>query len=170
MRGELVSVHVDARGELVGPGFYSAERFGERLERCFRAPGFTLVSARVGERLVGYSFGSPLAADTGWWDTTELIDPSAQTELMVEDGRRTFAFREILVRKGDQGRGYAHRLHDALLADRPEERAVLLVRPDNPARRLYLRWGWSVVAHAQPYEDGPRFEAMMKKLPHRPEK
>lgn len=165
VRGELVAVHVDARAELIGPGFYSAERFGERLDRCFGAPGFRLVTGRVGDRLVGYAFGSPLPALTGWWDSVTPTDPATAAELMRETGRRTFAFREILVRKGDQGRGYAHRLHDALLGERNEERAVLLVRPDNPARELYRRWGWSVVGVAQPYDDGPRFEAMTIRLP-----
>ena len=37
----------------------------------------------------------------------------------------TFAFREILVRKAIQHRGYTHRLHDELLARRHEERATL---------------------------------------------
>lgn len=165
LRGELVEVHLDARGELVGREFYSAGRFGERLDRCLSAAGFRVVTGRVGDRLVGYAFGSPLDARSGWWDSVTPVEAQMAAELTRETGRRTFAFREILVRKGDQGRGYAHRLHDALLGDRPEERAVLLVRPDNPARAVYRRWGWSLVGYAQPYEDGPRFEAMTIRLP-----
>jgi hypothetical protein len=50
--------------------------------------------------------------------------------------------------------------YDALLATRPEERATLLVRGDNPARHLYLKWGWKHVGYVQPYPDSPRFESM----------
>lgn len=52
---------------------------------------------------------------------------------------------------GVTGEGYGRQLHDALLADRPEERATLLVRQDNPARDLYLRWAWRVVGIVQPF-------------------
>lgn len=167
LRHELVDVHVDARAELLDQAFYSAERFDERLDRYITAPGFALVTAHVDARLVGYAFGSPLPADTGWWTDTTAVEPGSAGELFREAPGRTFAFREILVRKGDQGRGYAHCLHDALLEGRAEERATLVVRPDNPARDLYLRWGWSIVGHTQPFEDGPRFDAMTIPLPLR---
>jgi ribosomal protein S18 acetylase RimI-like enzyme len=85
---------------------------------------------------------------------------------MHETGSRTFWLREILVRKGYQRRGYAHRLHDALLSQRPEERAALFVRIDNPARLLYKRWAWSVVGYLPPQGDSPRFEAMLLPLPN----
>lgn len=167
LRPELIDVHVDARAELLDQPFYSAQRFDERLDRYVAAAGFTLVTARLHDRLVGYTFGSPLPADTEWWSDTSPVDPDTAGELFQESSGRTFAFREILVRKGDQRQGHAHRLHDALLENRPEERATLVVRPDNPARDLYLRWGWSIVGHTQPFEDGPRFEAMMISLPLR---
>jgi hypothetical protein len=52
-----------------------------------------------------------------------------------------------------------------LVADRPEERATLLVRQDNPARNLYLRWGWRVVGTMKPFPDSPLMEAMVLDLP-----
>lgn len=160
MRDELLAVHVDARAELLGQPFYSAERFWERFESYIRQPGFDLVTGSVGGLLVGYAFGSTLPKGSRWWSDVEGADPG----FTVETGTRTFAFREILVRKAFQRRGYAHRLHDELLARRPEQRATLLVRSDNPARLLYRRWGWTQVGFAQPFPDSPRFESMVLEL------
>ena len=161
MRDELLAVHVDARAELLGQPFYSAERFWERFESYVKDASFSMVTGRLNGLLAGYAFGSRLPAETGWWKGMQDI---ADPDITRETGGRTFALREILVRKTYQHRGYAHQLHDALLASRPEERATLLVRSDNPARELYLRWGWSLVGHLQPYPDSPRFESMVKAL------
>jgi GNAT superfamily N-acetyltransferase len=161
MRDELVDVHADARTDLLGQPFYTPERFAERLENYVRAPGFDLVAGRLDGQLIGYAFGSPLPVNTAWWDGLEdATDP----DIAVETPRRTFAFRELLVRRTHQRRGYAQRLHDELLLHRPEERATLLVRSDNPARALYLRWGWYTVGFMRPFPDSPHFEAMVKPL------
>jgi GNAT superfamily N-acetyltransferase len=161
LREELIEVHLDARAELLDNPFYSGQRFGERLDSYLLSPGFDLVTAKVGEELIGYAFGGTLPANTLWWRGAEVADP----DVTRETGQRTFAFREILVRQAHQRRGHAHRLHDELLGARSEERATLLVRDDNPARELYLRWGWNLVGHLQPFPDSPRFEAMVIPLP-----
>jgi ribosomal protein S18 acetylase RimI-like enzyme len=160
MRDDLLAVHIDARAELLDQPFYSADRFWERFEGYIRAPGFDLVAGTLGDLLVGYAFGSTLPAGTQWWSGVEGTDP----EFTVETGARTFAFREILVRKALQHRGHAHHLHDELLAHRHEERATLLVRTDNPARLLYRRWGWIQIGFSQPFPDSPRFESMVLEL------
>jgi GNAT superfamily N-acetyltransferase len=160
MRDELLAVHLDARAELLDQPFYAPERFWERFESYLRGPGFDLVAGTVDDKLVGYAFGSVLPADTRWWSGIEGADPS----LTAETGGRTFAFREILVRKAFQHRGYAHQLHAELLAGRTEERATLLVRSDNPARLLYVRWGWFTVGSLQPYPDSPQFESKVLEL------
>jgi len=160
MRDELLAVHVDARAELLDQPFYSADRFWERFATYIRGPGFDLVTGRIDGLLIGYAFGGTLPQDTKWWSDVEGADP----EFTVETGSRTFAFREILVRRAFQHRGYAHQLHDELLAHRPEERATLLVRADNPAGLLYRRWGWTHVGFAQPFSDSPRFESMVLEL------
>lgn len=164
LRDELVDVHADARAELLSNEFYSPARFGQRLDAYAQDPGFDLVTAHLEDALVGYAFGGPLSAATRWWDGLLEND----SELTRETGTRTFAFREIIVRKAHQRRGYAHRLHDALLEARTEERATLLVRPDNPARDLYLRWGWRLVGHLQPFPDSPVFDSLVLELPLRP--
>lgn len=51
-----------------------------------------------------------------------------------------------------RGRAIATRLHAELRAVRPEPRFTLLVDPDSEAnaRRLYLSWGYQMVARLQP--------------------
>jgi GNAT superfamily N-acetyltransferase len=85
--------------------------------------------------------------------------------LLVEDGSRTFALTEIMVRAAWRRRGYARGLHDALLANRSEERATLLVLPDNiPARTAYLSWNWYKLGDLRPFDDAPTYEAMVLDL------
>jgi GNAT superfamily N-acetyltransferase len=161
MRDELVDVHADARVDLIDQPFYTPERFEERLQNYMRASGFDLVAGRLDGLLVGYAFGSPLPTNTAWWNGIEgATDPDLTNEALG----RTFAFRELLVRRAHQRRGYAHQLHDALLANRPEQRATLLVRSDNPALKLYVRWGWKQVGFLQPFTDSPRFQAMIRTI------
>jgi GNAT superfamily N-acetyltransferase len=158
---DLVAVHLDARAELIDQPFYSAERFTERLREHLTDPNFELVTGQVEGLMVGYAYGGNLPADTWWWSHLEGdFDP----DLTRETGSRTLWLRELLVRKAHQRRGYAHQLHDALLAHRAEERAALFVRIDNPARLFYRRWGWSLVGHLPPQQDSPRFEAMLLDL------
>jgi len=161
MRDELLAVHEDSQGELLDQPFFSTERFWERFENYIKDASFVLATGRVDGALIGYAFGSTLSADTSWWRGVQQID---DPDLTRETGSRTFAFREFLLRKAFQGRGYGHQLHDALLDGCTDERATLLVRSDNPARELYLRWGWSLVGYVQPYPDSPRFESMIKPL------
>jgi GNAT superfamily N-acetyltransferase len=151
-------VHLDARAALAGQPFYSAERFAERLSEHLTDPNFELVTGHIDDVMAGYAYGGSLPPDTWWWSHLEGdFDP----ELTTETGSRTLWLRELLVRRAYQRQGYAHQLHDALLAGRPEERAALFVRIDNPARLFYRRWGWSVVGHLPPQQDSPRFEAML---------
>ena len=147
MRDALIAVHLDARSDLADNPFYSARRFGERLDAYLTSSGFDLVTARIDGELVGYAFGGTLPAGTQWWRGAQVVDP----DVTRETGERTFAVRELLVRRARQRRGYAHRLHDAILSVRTEQRATLLVRDDNPARDLYRRWGWQLVGHLQPF-------------------
>src|SRR4029450_6899419 len=101
--------------------------------------GFALVTGALDGELVGYACGVTLGADTPWW--RGLCRPVAG-EAARETGDRPFAVNEIMVRTPWRRQGVASRLHDALLAARPEERAALLVDPSNvPARTAYPRGG-----------------------------
>jgi ribosomal protein S18 acetylase RimI-like enzyme len=115
------------------------------------------------EVTVGYALGYTLPNGSGWW---RGLRSTASPDLLHETGRRTFALTEIMVREAWRRRGYARRLHDALLADRPEERATLLVLPENvPARSGYLAWGWYKLGELKPFEDSPVYDAMMRSPP-----
>jgi len=93
----------------------------------------------------------PLRPSTSWWRqlTTPLPD-----EITAEHPGRTFALVELLVRASWRRQGIAETLHDLILADRPEERATLTVRPTaTPAQHALRKWGWRKVARTR--DDGP---------------
>jgi len=110
---------------------------------------------------LGLALGPP---DGGWW---RYLTRPARPEFKQEDGTRTFAFSELMVGQDFAGRHLAHALHDALLADRKEQRAVLLVKPDNAtACRAYLRWGWRKAAELRSnWPDSPLFDVLVLPLP-----
>jgi ribosomal protein S18 acetylase RimI-like enzyme len=61
--------------------------------------------------------------------------------------------------------GLARALHAALLRDRQEERATLLVRPEaQAARQMYTSLGYEPVGRIKPYENAPVYQAMTKTL------
>jgi hypothetical protein len=146
-----------------GEPFHSADAFMQRFDTYITHHGFDMLVAYLAGEPVGQTWGWPLAPDTGWWDG--LLAP-LPAELTREDGHRTFALSEIMVRDGLTGRGIAHKLHDNLLAGRPEERATLLVEPDNTtAYRAYLRWGWSKVGQLRPsWPDAPVWDVLLRPL------
>jgi GNAT superfamily N-acetyltransferase len=131
-----------------GDEFGKPEAFLRRFDSYVTNPSFTMIVAARGDRWVGQAWGWPLDARSRWWNG---LDTDAEPDVTHEDGRRTFALSEIMVDREHTGRGIAHSLHDRLLADRPEERATLLVNPTNTiARAAYLRWGWTPVGTLRP--------------------
>jgi hypothetical protein len=67
-----------------------------------------------------------------------------------------------------RGRGYAHLLHDALLADHPEPRATLVVEPGNATlHAAYRAWDWTPVGDFRPAPGSPTYHAMLHDLPLR---
>jgi ribosomal protein S18 acetylase RimI-like enzyme len=159
---ELVAVYEEVYADRLGDPFFAAPRYAQRLAAYAARDGFALVTGRVGGELVGYALGYPLPAGSRWW---EGLRTPAGPELVAEDGRRTFAVTEIMVRAAWRRRGHARRLHDALLAGRPQRRATLLVLPDNaPAQAAYASWGWRKVGEIQPFDDAPRYDAMVLAL------
>lgn len=106
------------------------------------------------------------AASRAVRDTVALIGDIEPT-FTDEDGKRTFALSEIMVRKAWTGRRIAHALHGRLLLGRAEARATLLVNPANEtAYRIYLRWEWRKVAQLRPgWPDAPLFDVLILPLP-----
>jgi ribosomal protein S18 acetylase RimI-like enzyme len=150
-----------------GDPFHSPQEFMRRFDAYTSRSqsGFTLVLARINGEPVGQTWGWPLPPNTGWWLDLELDDgdPAVFT---AENGSRTFALSEIMVCSGHTGHGIARQLHDELLGGRPEQRATLLVDPENTrAYNTYRHWGWYKVGTLRPnWENAPTFDVLIKDL------
>ena len=146
--------------------FHSTQEFMRRFDAYASRDNFDLVVGYDGDEPVGQTWGWPLdeRAGKGWWSG---LEPEPEPGFTREDGKRTFALSEVMVRSAWTGRGIAHALHDELLSGRHEQRATLLVRPDNDtAYSAYRRWGWHKVAQLQPkWPDAPLFDVLILPLP-----
>ncbi|GAA3387106.1 GNAT family N-acetyltransferase [Cryptosporangium minutisporangium] len=163
MQDELFALYAEVYADQLSDPFYSVERFADRFAGHSNRSTFRLVTGRIGTELIGYAYGGPLSANTQWWrGLREEIPP----DVLTEDGSRTFALNEIMVKASWRRRGIARSLHDMLLDGRPERRATLLVDPANtPARTAYLSWGWQILGPLQPFPDAPVYDALVVDLP-----
>lgn len=164
----IIPLYEACNPELVKDPFHNPERFAERLRAYCASSGFDLYLALDPDthRPLGQIFGYALPPGARWWRGLTTPVPDGFTD---EDGARTFAINEIMVRPEHRRRGIARALHDRLLAGRPEQRATLLVEPDNsPARTAYAHWGWREVARLLPFPDAPLYHAMVIDLPLAP--
>jgi GNAT superfamily N-acetyltransferase len=131
-----------------GDEFGRPEAFLRRFDAYVTNPTFDMIVAVCDGRWIGQAWGWPLTETSRWWHGLTTDEAADFTR---ENGRRTFALSEIMVDRDHAGRGVAHLLHDHLLAERPEERATLLVNPANTsARRAYDRWGWIQIGTLRP--------------------
>lgn len=91
-----------------------------------------------------------------------------------EDGRRTLALNDVVVRgpwRGAAGKGAAHGIQEELVSGRTEQRVTLLVNPahsDGRLKAVYESWGYEEIGQQQPFPDSPVFSAMMRDPLHRP--
>ncbi|MCU1451363.1 MAG: Acetyltransferase family [Acidimicrobiales bacterium] len=166
---DIVSlIHQDAYAEAIATGdpFESVEAFMTRFDSYTSRPGngFELVVGYLGSEPVGQTWGWPLGPKSLWWSDLEEEPEPGFTD---EDGTRTFALSEIMVRKEWTGQGLAHQLHDELLTQRREQRATLLVEQDNDtAYKAYEHWGWQRVTQFRPgWPDAPLMHVMILSLP-----
>ncbi|AWW43180.1 acetyltransferase [Streptomyces sp. AS58] len=172
VRELILDIHVEVRGEfgLMDRPFYRRDRFDERLTAYSSRPGWEAVVAYRAEEPIGYVFAVPLGENTGWWSAEQEPLP---TDYLKEDGKRTLALNEILVRRqwrGARGAGVARSLHEELLSRRREQRVTLLVNPalsDGRLKAVYEAWGYKQIGRQQPFEDSPVFATMMRE-PLRP--
>ncbi|MEV7521890.1 GNAT family N-acetyltransferase [Streptomyces sp. NPDC091371] len=113
-----------------------------------RNGAFRAVLARTPEgEPIGMAYGHNLGPDTVWWD--ELTEP-VPDDLRREDGRRTFALRELAVRGPWRGQGVARRMHETLLDGIGAERVLLNVHPENKAASAaYRAWGYRKAGEAR---------------------
>ncbi|MFI0446838.1 GNAT family N-acetyltransferase [Actinomadura sp. 6N118] len=167
-RDTVSLIHQDAYADRIASGapFYSVEAFMQRFDAYTSRDGLDLVIGYEHDEPIGQTWGWPLGPNSRSWEGLEP-DPDRPADFTAEDGRRTFALSEIMVRQAWTGRGYAHALHDELLRGRPEQRAMLLVNPTNErAQRAYSKWGWQQVGRLTPsWDNAPRFHVLMLNLP-----
>jgi GNAT superfamily N-acetyltransferase len=138
---ELCEVYADAYGAV--PGEDTQEKssdFRERARAAQEGVNYSLVTARIGDQLVGFAFGYSLRLGRGWWDG---LKPEPSEGFTLETGSRTVVLSEIEVRRAWQGIGIGRMVHDAFLSQRTEERATLASNPKaTDTHALYERWGW----------------------------
>ncbi|MDX2758381.1 N-acetyltransferase [Streptomyces europaeiscabiei] len=167
VRQLILNIHVEVRGEfgLMDRPFYHRDRFDERLTAYSSRPGWEAVVGYRAEEPIGYVFAVPLGQSTGWWSAEQEPLPD---EYVRENGTRTLALNEILVRqpwRGAHGQGAAQALHEELLSQRQEQRVTLLVNPALSSGRLkavYESWGYKQVGNQQPFDDSPVFASMVR--------
>jgi ribosomal protein S18 acetylase RimI-like enzyme len=142
-----------------------ATLFTERFTAQSRQHGFVLIEARDDDReLVGIAFGlsvQPVSGSSGWW--ANLTSP-LPVKVTAEWPGRTFAIVELLVRAPWRRQHIAQDMHDLLLKDRPEERAMLTALPAaTPAQAAYRKWGWHKVAQkSNPLPGSPLFDILVR--------
>ncbi|GAA2467549.1 GNAT family N-acetyltransferase [Streptomyces mauvecolor] len=168
LRPLLLDVYAEVYAEAAKTDpFATVDRFAQGLDAWSRREGWTCTvgydSDRNGEA-VGYAYGAPLRADSPWWGGLLTAVPA---DVVAETGTRTYALSELMVRLPWRGTGIARQLHDALLADRGEERATLLVDQSHPkVHALYESWGWTTLGDLRPrMPDAPLMHAMLLALP-----
>ncbi|CAL9655080.1 MULTISPECIES: GNAT family N-acetyltransferase [Streptomyces] len=166
IRQQILDIHVEVRHRdfgLTGP-FYDVERFDERLSSYASRPGWTAVLGYEEGEPVGFCFGTTLAPDTKWWNN--MLAPLS-AEVTTEDGKRTVALNEIVVRKPWRGRSIAWQLHEAWLSHRTEQRVTLLVNPlngDGAVQAVYEAWGYRKIGDQKPFPDSPVFSVMLRSV------
>jgi ribosomal protein S18 acetylase RimI-like enzyme len=162
LRQPLLDVYAEVYADKLSDPFFGLPRYWERVEAYASRAGFGLALGHVGEELIGYAMGFTLPAGSGWWrGLLDEVDPDVTTE----NGTRSFGITEIMILESYRRQGHAKTLHDALLKDRPERRAVLLVLSDNTAAQAaYKSWGWYRLGGLKPFDDSPVYDAMVLDL------
>lgn len=160
----LIEVYAEVRADQLHQPHYSVERYGERLARHGSEPGWEAVIGYDIDDAVGYAYVNTLQPNDRWWQrmTTPLPEGCTSTS--------TVALKEIMMRERWRGTGTARRIHDELLAHRPEEQVSLLVNPlagGGKVKALYESWGYHQISIQQPSVDGPVLTAMLRAI-HEP--
>ncbi|MFE9579979.1 GNAT family N-acetyltransferase [Nocardia sp. NPDC006044] len=159
---EIKAVYLAAHRSRQGDSWYCPANFWARLEQLYApVPGFELVAGWRDGRIAGYAFGTPYRRPAEARAKAAQVFPELAAEAADAP---VYIFREFSVHPDHQRQGYGRIIHDAVLAERPERLAYLLVRRENPAGELYASWGWRVIGQARPVADWPLMDEMAKRL------
>jgi ribosomal protein S18 acetylase RimI-like enzyme len=155
IRQAILDIHADAYFDVKDNPF--VQRFPWFVDHWGGNPDFDCVIAYDGDEAIGFAYGAPATPGREWW--REHLDPAPEND-------RTFAFSQLAVRKKWRKIGAAKKLADALMENRDEDLAVLLVDPGHPkVQALYESWGYREVGKRQPFPDSPMFAVMLATLP-----
>lgn len=151
----LIEVHADAYANAMDDDFN--QRFPWFVDHWSGTNGFTCVIAFDGEEPTGFAYGAPLRPGREWWRSTGFEPNNGYTS--------TYAVSEMMVRPKWRKQGISDRLHKALLKERDEDLAVLLVDVMHPkVQGLYETWGYVKVGEQRPFADSPVYAVMVKRL------
>ncbi|HSZ30940.1 MAG TPA: GNAT family N-acetyltransferase [Pseudonocardiaceae bacterium] len=160
IRNITIDLYREAFEHEIDEPFWSVEKYSQRIERHAAMSGFSAVIAYTDEP-VGFAYGIALPPTTRWWATIQppLTDPT----FTREDGHRTFALFEVIVKPHHQGHGIGRRIHDDLLAQRIEQRVTIATNHDNiRARNTYLKWGYHHIGTRQPAPPAPLLDVFLR--------
>lgn len=146
------AVHEEVYAGALGLKDHSDPPVSERLLRHCERPGFLLTAAldgAAGDVVAGFVYGYTLPPDSLWWDG---LTPDPGPEFTREYPGRTVGVCELLVRPAWRRRRIGHRLFEAFVAERTEERAAALVAADNDVvLATYATYGFEPVGRMEPY-------------------
>lgn len=155
IRQTLIDIHADAQGEAMKDDF--KKKFPWFVDHWGGNPGFSCVIAWDGDTAVGFAYGAPATEGREWWRDC-LDEPPTKG--------RTFSYSELAVRQAYRKQGVADLLSRALLTDRDETIAQLLVDVTHPkVQDMYESWGFHKVGERQPFPDSPVYAVMLVDLP-----
>ncbi|MEU8764287.1 GNAT family N-acetyltransferase [Streptomyces sp. NPDC048659] len=153
VRQTLLDVHADAYANDMNE---FTQRFDWFVDHWGSNPAWSCVVAYEADEPAGFAYGAPAMPGREWWREHLTVPP---------DDASTFSVSELMVRPRWRKTGTAKQLHVALIADRPEALAVLLVDPQHPkVQALYEAWGYHQVGTRQPFPDSPNFAVMLLDL------
>ncbi|MGB6162435.1 MAG: GNAT family N-acetyltransferase [Pseudonocardiaceae bacterium] len=160
IRSITIDLYREAFEHEIDKPFWSAERYSQRIQRHAAMSGFSAVIAYIDEP-IGFAYGITLPPTTRWWATIQpsLTDPT----FTREDGHRTFALFEVIVKPHHQGHGIGRRIHDDLLAQRSEQRVTVATNHGNiHARNTYSKWGYHHIGTRQPTPPAPLLDVFLR--------
>ena len=161
IRNIAIDLYREVFGHEIDNPFWSVERYSQRIQRHATMAGFSAIVAYAHEEPIGFAYGITLPATTRWWATIQ--PPLTNPTFTREDGHRTFALFEVIVKPEHQGQGIGRRIHDGLLTKRSEQRITIATHHGNThARNTYSRWGYRHIGTRQPAPPAPLLDVFLR--------